>query len=229
MSIFSQRSHFSGLYKKVPFSARRIRRGGFTLIELLVVIGIMLVLTTMLLFRHQQFNSATLLRTLAYSVALSVRQAQVYGTSVRESSASTLTTPVFAGSYGLFFTRTTPGQYLLFADSDNNGQYDVGEAVVETLTVPRGYSITGACGVLANGIKRCTAGSLDSSGISTVDRVHILFRRPNPEAVFTAYNGATPVAGPYTSAYIQVQTNDGSTRSVTVNATGQIQVGGLGT
>ena len=63
--------------------SRGSKRRGFTLIELLVVMSIMLILTSLFILRQQRFNSSTLLQSLAYSVALSVRQAQVYGTSIR--------------------------------------------------------------------------------------------------------------------------------------------------
>src|SRR3989344_3869307 len=70
------------------FSMKRTPRG-FTLIELLVVLSIMLVITGVFLVRNQQFNSAILLRSLSYQVALSIRQAQVFGVGVKEDGAGT--------------------------------------------------------------------------------------------------------------------------------------------
>jgi len=218
MSIFSQRLRSSGNAKKAS---------GFTLIELLVVVSIMLLLTTLFLFRQQQFNSATLLRTLSYSVALSVRQAQVYGTSVRELDTTTVSaTPTFAPAFGLYFAGTSASNYILFADINNNGQYDPANETIQTFTLPSSYVINGVCAVLANGTERCTSGTLDTSGVATITHMHVLFRRPNPEAVFTS--SITP-AEVYTSAYIQLGGNTSSTRSVTISSTGQIVVGGLGT
>src|SRR3569623_987777 len=112
----------------------RSGRRGFTLIELLVVISIMLILTSVFVLRQQRFNSSTLLRSLAYSIALSVRQAQVYGTSVRESSAGAFSSNTSAKSYGIYFSSGSTGSYILFADSStgatpDDGQYEAGEEV----------------------------------------------------------------------------------------------------
>src|SRR3989344_6308477 len=92
---------------------------GFTLIELLVVSLIIVLITGTLIFRQQGFNSSTLLRSLSYSVALSMRQAQVYGVSVRENAAGSGT---FASGYGVYFGNTlvdSSNHYLLFADKGN--------------------------------------------------------------------------------------------------------------
>lgn len=188
----------------------------------------MLILTTIFLVRQQEFNSATLLRTLAYSVALSVRQAQVYGTSVRETDPTALN-PTFAPGHGLYFTGTNPTTYTLFADIDNDNRYDTGESL-EVFTLPRGYRINGVCAVRGDGVRRCTTAALDSSGGATIDELHVFFRRPNPDAIFGAYFGGSSIPGDtYVSGYVQVVSGSGTTRSVTVTSTGQIQVGGLGT
>ena len=191
MLIFSQRLRSSGNLKKA-----------FTLIELLVVVSIMLVLTVMFLFRQQQFNSSTLLRTLSYSIALSVRQAQVYGTSVRELDTTTVSaTPTFAPAFGLYFSGTSASTYILFADVNNNGQYESANEAIETFTLSSGYVINGVCAVLANGTERCTSGTLDTSGVATITHMHILFKRPNPDAVFTAYNGVATIPGECTPVH----------------------------
>ncbi len=188
----------------------------------------MTVLSTILLIRHQQFDSTSLLRTVAYSIALSARQTQVYGTSVRAVD-SLVSNPTFAPAYGLYFAGTGATTYTLFADINNNGQYESANETIQIFTLTRGFTITGACAVLANDIRRCTAASLDSSGGATITHVHILFKRPNPEAVFTAYNGASTIAGDtYTKGYVQVTSSGGNTRSMTVTNTGQISVGAIG-
>jgi prepilin-type N-terminal cleavage/methylation domain-containing protein len=91
MSIFSQLSRF--------FGSPRVRHAakGFTLVELLVVFAIMTLITALILFQHRRFDSSTLLRSLAYSIALSIRQSQVYGTSVRQFGSN------FNYSYGVYF------------------------------------------------------------------------------------------------------------------------------
>lgn len=189
------------------------RPRGFTLIELLTVTAIIVIITLVLLLRQSKFDSSTILRSVAYSVALSVRQAQVYGTSVLGSSNGSAI--AYAPGYGLFFGRTSPQIYILYADFNNNGGYDAGEAV-QTFTLNAGYTISEACVNFSNGTKNCT-GADDTTGSHTIDSVNIVFKRPNPDAVFNA-NPA------YVSSYIQVRSNDGTTRSVLITSAGQINV-----
>jgi hypothetical protein len=88
---------------------------------MLVVSSIVLLITAFVIFQQQKFNSSTLLRSLTYSVALTVRQAQVYGTSVRGFTSSSGTT--FGSGYGVYVSPTlscatgSAGScYYLFAD-----------------------------------------------------------------------------------------------------------------
>src|SRR3989338_5478037 len=99
---------------------------GFTLIELIVVSAIIILITTFILFQQSKFNSSTLLRSLTYSMALSVRQAQVYGTSVRGFTPAAGGSATFGSGYGIHFPAgATPYQYYLFAATESpndNGQ-----------------------------------------------------------------------------------------------------------
>lgn len=206
MSIFSLiiRSCFK------PAARVRSLRRGFTLIELLVVVAIITILTGVLLFQQRKFDSSTLLRSLAYSVALSVRQAQVYGTSVREFGAGN-----FSSNYGIYLSSGSPNDYWLFADggAKDSQRASDGSEDVQQFKISPGYSITSFCGILAsNGTKICNLTYLT-----------IYFKRPNPDAYFAANSG-----GPYSGAYIQLNGPGGATRSVTVTTTGQILVGAYG-
>src|SRR3990167_11377146 len=80
--------HFRRFFFKRLALRSLARSRGFTLVELIVVSAIILLITGFVMFQQAKFNSATLMRSLTYSVALSMRQAQVYGTSVREFSGA---------------------------------------------------------------------------------------------------------------------------------------------
>ncbi|MEI6864148.1 MAG: type II secretion system protein [Candidatus Adlerbacteria bacterium] len=217
MSIFFQHIFSSG---KSKFALGRSR--GFTLIELLVVSAIIVIITMVLLLRQSRFDSSTILRSLAYSVALSVRQTQVYGTSVLGSNNSGAVS--YASAYGLYFSAATPSSYVLFADFNNNGVYDSTEETVKVFSLNTGYVISEVCTKLSGGSNRCT-GADDSSGMRTITSLNILFKRPNPDAVFTTdINGES-----YISGYIQVRSGDGTTRSVVITSPGQISVQAPGT
>lgn len=200
-------AHKSYVVNRKSIRAQRGARG-FTLIELLVVMSIMLVITSAFLVSNTKFNSSILLRSLAYQVAISVRQAQVYGIGVREAGIGTGN---FSAGYGVHFAIGTPTSYLLFADQNNNQQYDSGDLVVETFRIRNGYVLSSLCATRTDGVERCTG---------TIANLTVSFRRPNPEATIrTSLSGET-----YSAARITVSSPAGSTRDVSVGASGEISV-----
>ena len=181
---------------------------GFSLIELLVVTGIFVVITGVVLANNAQFNSSVLLGNAAYDVALSVRQAQVYGLSTQQYSGE------FQVGYGVHFAGTT--EYLVFADLDpeHNKRYDAGtDQIVQQITLGRGHTIKRFCGVKTDTTEDC------SDNDATLTHLDIGFLRPNPDATVT---GDSPTA--YSTAKIVLQSKNGETRTVTIQSTGQISV-----
>lgn len=240
MSTFSRILRF---FSKRSFNARgRALRSlaqsrGFTLVELLVVSLIIVLITAFVLFRQQGFNSATLLRSLSYGIALSVRQAQVYGVSVRESAVGS---GVFAPGYGVHFGNTglvDKSHYLIFADrlplitSGGDGQYTPGEELPRfTIGNGRGtdYLIKSFCAHVIGGSDQCYAGFPPTS--PAITSLTVYFRRPNPDACFstnvspTACNTATTPAV-YDYAYIQIKAfTSNDYRTIKISSTGQISV-----
>lgn len=194
------RSYFS--------SKGTLRKGnlGFTLIELLVVMGIMVVITSLVLARYSQFNGVVLLRSLAYDVGLSFREAQVFGISGRSSGGT------FAYRYGVYMSRSTPTQYILFGDTNNNSAYDTSE-VITAYSMRPGYGMTEICARRSDGANRCA-----STG--DISSVTVMFKRPEPDAIIrTNVSGET-----YTGVTVTLTSPTGATRSVTVTTTGQISV-----
>src|SRR3989338_10641247 len=115
---------------------------GFTLMELLVVMGIIVIISSLILASNTRFGGRVILQNLAYDIALSIRQAQVYGISVRQFGGT------FSG-YGMHFVLSGPGvnttTYVLFADiypSVPNGLYDADQGEqVESNTIAGGHPI----------------------------------------------------------------------------------------
>ena len=168
---------------------------GFSLIELLVVIAIIGTITTVVLIRYSDFDSVVLLKSLAYEVALSAREAQTLGVGVRGDGGT------FDAAYGVHFTPGT--EYILFEDLDGNTQYDSGEEVT-VYTIGNNNSISDIC-----------AGS--TCGLSTLD---VSFKRPDLDAVFYT----DPVVSNVETAEVRLASSLGNTQFVEILSTGQIGV-----
>ena len=206
MSIFSPTFRY--------FSSRR-KLKGFTLIELIVVSAIILVISSFIIFNQAKFNSSTLLRSLAYNIALSVRQAQVYGTSVFGVQSGGQI--VHAPAYGVSFFSGDSTHYVLFSDlTPGDRSYAAASAhAIKTFALGKGYTITKFCATTPTSVQYCSTDSTNSLTYLT-----IYFKRPSPDAYFETNRAGEQ----YASAYVQVRSSNGDTRSVTVTSVGQISV-----
>jgi hypothetical protein len=145
---------------------------------------------------------------LAYRLALSIREAQVYSISVKEFSAlNSFDTP-----YGIHLNKEVTDSYILYADADGNGVYtypgfvegdppregedmecgtDAGSECIEKVTLGRGNEITGWCGIWLGSeeeqacyLKYDPDAPGSEVGVSYLD---INFKRPNPDAKILSY------------------------------------------
>lgn len=191
-----------------------MKNSGFTLIELLVSIGIFTLITTIAVMNHSRFNGTIVLTNLAYEIALSVREAQFYGITVRQASTASVDPllPVrFDSGYGIHFdTATDPTSYILFEDKEPRDRvYNPGEAV-ETFRIQKGNRIG----------RICVQGPCTSPA-NFVNVLDVSFMRPNPDSYIYA-NGVTFPR--YANAEICVKSPNGAYRKVVVESTGQISV-----
>ncbi len=199
---------------------QRIKQRGFTLIELLVVCGIMVVVTGIILASNNQYGGQVLLQNFAYDVALSIRQAQVYGISVQRFGSGA--TP-FNYGYGMHFDINNPTEYVMFADLESTGIFVPNHTPTENVPpspykIGRSYVISKLCSPAGTDVQ-CTGGT-------AVSKLDILFVRPEPDAWIAAsgvqcYKTASPCQP---SARIVVRSPRGATMSVRVLANGQIAV-----
>ncbi|MGH7141753.1 MAG: type II secretion system protein [Minisyncoccia bacterium] len=225
--------------------ARRSRlAAGFTLIELLVVLAIIVIISLIIFTSASKFNSAILLRSLAYDVGLAVREAQLYGVAVRETSGSatcsTGGSTQFCAWYGVHFDTSHNNKFFVFADIDESGEYDSSPDVqTDLFQTQYGFIISDFCvGSPSTNQSYCSAACpsstvLTDAGLPTnnctsnaLTDLDITFRRPDPNAYIMPTFSAG-VVGPvvtYTGALVTVQTPGGEMRSVSVSSTGQIAV-----
>lgn len=199
---------------------------GFTLIEMLVVIGIIVVISGVVFANNVRFGGIVQLQNLAYDIALSIRQSQVYGISVQRFNTST----TFAAAYGMYFACTSnpcspmSNTYVLFGDVNSplNGIYDPGGAIpeiVQSTTIQSGYGISGLYVTPYGG---------SEIGVTRLD---ITFRRPDPDAcisknsdVVTFNSKGRCVGGTNELARIEVSSPRGDKKNILVYSSGQISV-----
>lgn len=215
---------------------------GFTLIELMVTLAIFTVMTGIVLANYPSFNTKIARDILVQNIALSIREAQVSGTSVRTSGGT------IATAYGVHYPNqlTGPQSYYFFADNDSNNVYDTSvtplDEIVTTYAIPPGKNrILYLCGNYyyqqTNGIVT-TRTDCDEPTNANKD-LTIAFHRPNPEAIImgtlkegipqcgassdetTQYDSITGLCT-YTNVAIFVGDGTGSYRKIVIRNTGQI-------
>ena len=195
-------------------------QNGFTLIEMLSVLAIFSILTAVVVFNYTKFRSDTILTNMAYEVALSIREAQIYGISARRGGPADYSIP-----YGIFLTKDSE-TYSLFADTGS-----------DTNTTPDGiFSGTGCGTLMDSGFDTCVTTYSLQRGVkirflkinkgsssclpASADNVSILFKRPNPEPILASVPSETPIS----FVQIVVEAPDGATRYVLVYNNGQVTV-----
>lgn len=180
-------------------------QGGFGLIELMVSISIMVIVAAIILIQQSSFNSAILLRSQAYEVALQLRDIQLSAVSASSDGSG-----VFKSVLGAYFNsnNTHDGQYSIFRDTDSDGFYDAGEAF-------------GIQGILD---KRFEIKEIRTAGGAIEPVISIVFTRPNFDARF--FTGASTEAHVPSVEIDIVRRGDvsGLKRTVEVTSTGQIAV-----
>jgi hypothetical protein len=165
-----------------------------------------------------------LLENLAYDIALSIRQAQVYGISVQGFNTGVANT--FSAGYGVHFDSSAANQhsYWTFADALTvNGMYDCpipgSQAtceLVQSTALERGFYIS----------KLCAPAGSNSATCTSVTKLDILFQRPQPDALISA-GGVSCISSPftcYTDARIVIVSPRGDLDSIVVSGNGQISV-----
>ncbi len=177
--------------------------------EIIVVTGIIVILSSIILANNNQFGGAIQLRNLAYDVALTIREAQTYGISVRKFGEGV---GQFGGGYGMYFDITSPYTYAMYADVvQNNGLYDTGELVGTSYSIGGGYKIYDLCTTLP---------VVGASEVCGKPKLQVFFIRPEPDS-YVRVEGATPL---YQRGRIILESPRGDRIAVLIEATGQISV-----
>jgi prepilin-type N-terminal cleavage/methylation domain-containing protein len=206
----------------------RFSDAGFALVELLVAAAILGIAASSALVLFGAMSDRLSMRNLAYSVALSLRQAQSYGVSVRGTG-----TAAFDAGYGIHFEKgdNASASFVLFADKDGdekfNGAFGIeynesgclaGDECLEVFRLERGNRIDKFCAVWAvSGAEECDTSAPPLAFLA------LSFHRPDPDAVIrTNFSVGEPER--YQGARIYLVSPRGATGQVEVGNTGQISV-----
>ena len=206
---------------------------GVTLIELMVVIIIFMIVTSITIFNYGKFRSSLSIQNLADDIALSVRRAQGFAIGVRGSGGS------FTPGYGVHYTANptlslyagSNKSFILFVDmgAAPNKKYD--------------YDSSGTCGVPTTSneclemLSITTADKIesiflnnDTTPISSLDTLDILFKRPAPEPIFCHRYGGINSCDPTPISGIRIKISSEADSSIykiiTISNNGQISVSG---
>lgn len=181
------------------------------MIELLVTISIVVLVLSITLTRQSSFNSAVLLRSEAFDIALAIREIQLGAVSATSDGSGE-----FRSTLGVYFSTDTDDQnrYILFRDSvggsNDNNRYDDGEAIGGTGIIDPRFEIS----------------AIDLDGTS-VNNLSVIFNRPNFDAQF--YGSSGLINEPFAQIELRLRGTTGGVcatdwRRIEVTRAGQISV-----
>lgn len=202
--------NFSAFHKRKNNAPQSSAQGGFGLIELMVSITVMVIVSSIILVRQSSFNSAVLLRSQAYEIALQAREVQLNAVGATNYAGGD-----FRSVLGLHFYSSAPNKsrYKIFLDNapNNNHFYNSGEE----------YGLQGVID------SRFEVTDIQVDGISYPE-LSVVFERPNFDAHF--YDYANHEIGT-NKAEIEISQRDSAGaicgkdfRVVEITRTGQIAV-----
>ncbi|MEY2665693.1 MAG: hypothetical protein RLZZ480_798 [Candidatus Parcubacteria bacterium] len=183
-------------------------KAGFGLIELLVSISIMVAVSAVVFVKQRSFNSAVLLRSQTYQVALAAREVQLNAVSISGITGD------FRSLQGLYFDTANNGVYKIYKDADNDGRYDSTEEFGKQGTLNADFYVRGM------------RVNLNTGAVAIHDRLSIAFMRPNFDARF--YGDTTQLDAGSVEVDIARRDRTGDTpdvvRTLIITSTGQITV-----
>lgn len=192
---------------------------GFTLIELLVSVSIIVLILSVVLWNYGSFNDELALSAAAQELALNIREAQTYGINVKESAVNS---NQFNFGYGIHIISGF-SNYTVFIDSNIvNNQFDpitsCGSSPTECIR-----RVDFRNGIVVSNV--CDATNCPPAAPVGIQRINIVFVRPNPDALIYFANGSlTNIAGPVNSARIQLTSPKGRIKYVNIESTGQVSI-----
>lgn len=195
---------------------------GFTLIEMVVVTAIVGIISSIILFQYSNFSNRIILTNMAYEIALTVRQAQVYGLGAKSFDGN------FDQPYGAWFDISSEpaGSFIFFRDgiegqpvAQENLRCDgpvgfctcsgaLDDECVQSFSFTRGIKITEIFTQSVDGI------------CAPAVQVGVSFKRPDPNArIYDSIHGNDRLL-----VQVTVESQQGDQDFLIVRRTGQVEV-----
>lgn len=210
-NIFILTYDFSGK-SHIFINTNYTRERGVTVIEMVVVVGIFLIFAGSLLSRSSDFHNSSLLSTVAYEVAITIRETQVIATSVSGIESGGNTT--FDAPYGIYLDEANGDSYIQYADINEDGAYDSStDEIRNEYTVGDLFTIQDVCTDTGSDVE-----CFSDSSLSVVD---IIYQRPSSSAIIYTTGGS---GGTMRKVDIIIASDGGATSTVSVYKSGQIAV-----
>jgi prepilin-type N-terminal cleavage/methylation domain-containing protein len=119
--------------------SRHGRPHGFTMAELVVSIFIIALISGLVLTNYGGAKHNSELRITAQKLASDIRMMQNYSLSEKKND---LTDALPSGGWGIYFKTASTGSYMIFADNDNQHDYDSPSESYEVITLPKYIEIS---------------------------------------------------------------------------------------
>ncbi len=183
----------------------------FTLIEMITVIAIFAVISATVIANYRDFGHKTMLKNLAYSIALNIKEAQVSGLTGRSFG---IDSNDYYATYGNYFNINDNKRVVFFKDRPSVGEKfkfdgELEEIPQNSLDILQGNHIYALCVYNLSNPNTCIP----------VHQLHISFQRPQPDAWIYS-----ETSGPHPRASIELRSRQGESVYIIVESTGQISV-----
>lgn len=192
---------------------------GFSLIEFIVVITIFSIMSAVSIFNYNQYVSTIEASNIAQDIAITIRQAQVYGLSGSDDGVNVFDITRDQSIRGVNFSfdsQNPSGVITLYEDFNRNNIYDLNsDRILDQFVIASqrvriiGFDFT-------SGTSECNENNLSR------DETDISFQRPYPDA-FISYGNLSRQSSENITIYIGANCADNPT-PITVNGIGNIGV-----
>ncbi|PIR70046.1 MAG: hypothetical protein COU46_03575 [Candidatus Niyogibacteria bacterium CG10_big_fil_rev_8_21_14_0_10_42_19] len=191
------------VFKKIDIAGQqnKLVRAGFTIIELVVVIAIFATISSIILLNYPRVSQEAAINRSAQEIAVAFRRTQSFALGVRSFGGD------FPG-YGVYFSKSLPREYVIFADQNQNGAYDGVLEDKERFKMGGLPQITKLC---------VDTESAPPGNCEDATYITVFYLRPDPSVVLSSNLGT------HSDVKIVLETSFGFKRSVVSFVGGQIE------